>query len=75
MSNLKQIPLAEGDPNDVELTLPALAEHNLANEIYTVRAGTERYPIRTTSSGELPAPVRGQWMHLCWGGPERANDG
>jgi CheY-like chemotaxis protein len=33
--------LAEDDPNDVELTLTALAEHNLANKVEVVRDGAE----------------------------------
>jgi CheY-like chemotaxis protein len=33
--------LAEDDPNDVELTLAALAEHNLANKVEVVRDGAE----------------------------------
>ncbi len=37
----KQILLAEDDPNDVELTLTALAEYNLANEVFVVRDGVE----------------------------------
>jgi CheY-like chemotaxis protein len=41
MSDLKRILLAEDDPNDVELTLAALAEYNLANDVYVVRDGTE----------------------------------
>ena len=41
MTELKRILLAEDDPNDVELTLTALAEYNLANEVYVVRDGVE----------------------------------
>ena len=41
MSDLKRILLAEDNPNDVELTLSALAEHNLANEVVVVRDGAE----------------------------------
>ncbi len=41
MSDLKRILLAEDNPNDVELTLTALAEHNLANEVVVVRDGEE----------------------------------
>ena len=41
MANLKRILLAEDNPNDVELTLAALAEHNLANEVVVVRDGAE----------------------------------
>ncbi len=37
----KKILLAEDDPKDVELTLAALAEHNLANEVVVARDGAE----------------------------------
>jgi CheY-like chemotaxis protein len=39
--NLKTILLAEDNPNDVELTLIALKEHNLANKIFVVNDGVE----------------------------------
>jgi CheY-like chemotaxis protein len=41
MTELKRIVLAEDNPNDVELTLAALGEINLANEVVVVRDGTE----------------------------------
>ncbi len=41
MSELKSILLAEDNPRDVELTLTALAEHNLANEVVVAREGEE----------------------------------
>ena len=41
MGSLKRILLAEDSPNDVELTLNALAEHRLANEVVTVGDGDE----------------------------------
>jgi CheY-like chemotaxis protein len=41
MNELKQILLVEDDINDVELTLAALEEHNLANEVFVVRDGEE----------------------------------
>src|SRR5688572_24082024 len=41
MTELKRIVLAEDNPNDVELTLAALGEHNLANEVVVVRDGAE----------------------------------
>ncbi|MEW6212682.1 MAG: response regulator [Acidobacteriota bacterium] len=37
----KKILMAEDNPNDVELTLTALAEHNLANEVIVARDGVE----------------------------------
>jgi len=41
MSPLGRILLADDDPKDVELTLLALAEYNLANEVVVVRDGAE----------------------------------
>jgi CheY-like chemotaxis protein len=41
MNNVKRILLAEDNPNDVELTLMALAEHNLANEVIVAQDGEE----------------------------------
>jgi CheY-like chemotaxis protein len=37
----KKILLAEDDPNDIELTLTALEEHNLADQVIVARDGTE----------------------------------
>ncbi len=41
MKELKRILLAEDDLNDIELTLDALAENNLANGVDVVRDGVE----------------------------------
>ncbi len=41
MPDLKRILLAEDDPHDIELTLEALEEHKLANEVVVVRDGEE----------------------------------
>jgi CheY-like chemotaxis protein len=41
MNDLRAILLAEDNPNDVELTLEALAEHNLANRVVVVKDGVE----------------------------------
>lgn len=38
---LKRVLLAEDDPGDIELTLSALRENNLANEVIVVRDGAE----------------------------------
>ncbi len=63
MSTFKQILLAEDDPRDVELTLMALAESNLANDVAVVRDGQEAldYLFRRgafqTRTGENPALV------------------
>jgi CheY-like chemotaxis protein len=40
-ADIRRILLAEDDPNDVELTLSALAQHRLLNEIVVVRDGAE----------------------------------
>jgi len=41
MNELGRILIVEDDPNDVELTLTALAEYNLANEVVVTRDGEE----------------------------------
>jgi CheY-like chemotaxis protein len=41
MNSLKSILLAEDNPKDVELTLAALGEHNLANDVTVVNDGAE----------------------------------
>jgi CheY-like chemotaxis protein len=41
MVELKRILLVEDNPNDVELTLEALSEHNLANIVEVARDGEE----------------------------------
>jgi CheY-like chemotaxis protein len=41
MEELRSILLAEDNPKDIELTLEALSEHNLANNVTVVRDGVE----------------------------------
>lgn len=41
MIDLKSILLVENNPKDIELTLEALAEHNLANQLTVVKDGVE----------------------------------
>jgi CheY-like chemotaxis protein len=41
MNELRSFLLAEDNPNDVELTLAAFSEHNLANEVFVVSDGEE----------------------------------
>jgi CheY-like chemotaxis protein len=41
MNDLKRILLVEDNPNDVELTLAALEENHLANEVVVTRDGVE----------------------------------
>ena len=43
MSELKRVLLAEDSARDVELTLEALAEHHLANEVVVTRDGAEAW--------------------------------
>src|SRR5689334_2566346 len=52
--------MAEDDPNDVELMLNALADHNLANEVHVVNDGAEAldYLFR-----------RGRWADRPHGNP------
>jgi CheY-like chemotaxis protein len=54
---LKRILLVEDDPKDVELTLAALAEHKLANEVAVTRDGVEAldYLYRRGSFARRPA--------------------
>ncbi len=56
MAQLKSILLAEDNPKDIELTLTALAEHNLANEVIVARDGEEAldYLLRRGRFGERP---------------------
>jgi CheY-like chemotaxis protein len=41
MSKLGRILIVEDDPNDVELTMTALADYNLANEVVITRDGQQ----------------------------------
>jgi len=41
MREPRPILIAEDNPNDVELTLAALADHNLANQVVVVKDGVE----------------------------------
>jgi CheY-like chemotaxis protein len=59
MNEVKRILLAEDNINDAELTLEALAKHNLANEVVVVRDGEEaldylyhrgKYVLRTNGN-------------------------
>jgi CheY-like chemotaxis protein len=43
MHELKRVLLAEDSANDAELTLAALGEHKLANEVVVVRDGAEAW--------------------------------
>lgn len=56
MLTLKRILLAEDDPKDIELTLNALSEYNLANEVMVARDGVETmdYLYRRGQFSDLP---------------------
>jgi CheY-like chemotaxis protein len=41
MSTLGRILIVEDDPNDIELTMTALADYNLANEVVVTRDGQQ----------------------------------
>ena len=41
MTTMARILIVEDDPNDVELTLTALADYNLANEVVVTRDGQQ----------------------------------
>jgi CheY-like chemotaxis protein len=43
MSSLRRVLLAEDNANDIELTLAALEEHHLANEVIVVRDGAQAW--------------------------------
>jgi CheY-like chemotaxis protein len=57
MKHLKRILLVEDDDKDIELTLSALDEHNLANEVAVVRDGVEAldFLYRRESFARRPA--------------------
>ena len=63
MENLGRILMVEDDPKDVELTMTALEEHNLANEVVVTRDGEEAldYLYRrgnyATRSSDHPAVI------------------
>ncbi len=56
MIGLRSILLAEDSPQDTELTLAALSEHNLANDVVVVRDGVEALEFlrRTGKFGSRP---------------------
>ena len=57
MESLKHILLVEDDPKDIELTLTALEEHKLVNEVVVARDGVEAldYLYRRGKFKERPA--------------------
>ena len=63
MSDLGRVLLVEDDPRDVELTLTALGEYNLANEVVVTRDGEKALDYLrcrgefSTRSGDNPAVI------------------
>jgi CheY-like chemotaxis protein len=63
VNGLGRILLVEDDPKDIDLTLAALAEYNLVNEVIVVRDGAEALDYLHTKgnyksrAGENPAVV------------------
>jgi CheY-like chemotaxis protein len=62
MKTLKRILLVEDNPNDVELTLAALSDARLGNDVFVVRDGAEalaylRYAWEAGLASALPAVV------------------
>ena len=51
MSELGRILLVEDDPRDVELTLTALADYNLANEVMVARDGENEVEVFVRDNG------------------------
>lgn len=54
MNEIKRILLAEDSEKDAELTMLALAEHNLANQVDLVRDGAEAWEYLTRQRGTDP---------------------
>jgi DNA-binding NarL/FixJ family response regulator len=62
MGELKRILLAEDNPEDVELTLAALKEHQLVNESY--RLGVNAYVVKPVDFREFILAVKS--LGLFW---------
>lgn len=57
MNELKRVLLAEDSARDVELTLEALAENRLANEVVVARDGAEAWDYLTRSGRHANRPA------------------
>jgi len=68
-TGLKRILLVEDDPRDVEITLEALSENNLGNEVDV--SATARRPWITCTTGGNSRAARGttprssSWISSC----------
>jgi CheY-like chemotaxis protein len=57
LADLKRILIAEDNDNDLELTLAALDQHHLANEVVTVRDGAEALDYLFRRGAHADAPM------------------
>jgi len=57
MSELRRVLLAEDSAKDVELTLAALDEHHLANEVVVVRDGAEAWEYLAREGRYMQRPL------------------
>ena len=57
MTDLKRILLAEDSAKDVELTLAALQEHHLANEVVVVRDGAQAWDYLSRQGAHSDRPA------------------
>ena len=81
MNKLGRILMVEDDPKDVELTLTALEEYNLANEVVVTRDGEQaldylycRGEYKTRSSGQSCSHAAGsETTQGRWVGSAEAN--
>ena len=65
MSEFGRILVVEDDPRDVELTLTALDEYKLANDVVVVRDGEEAWTICITENNSRLAPKKAR-PSFCW---------
>ncbi len=65
MAPLKRILLAEDNERDVELTLAALDEHNLANEVIVAHDGAEALDY-LYARGKFAGHANGLPVVVCW---------
>ena len=66
LERLGRILMVEDDPKDVELSLTALEEYNLANEVVVVRDGEEALDYLASRGKYAIAPGRQSGGHACW---------
>ena len=65
MSALGRILMVEDDPKDVELTLTALEEYNLANEVVVTRDGQEALDYLHRQGNDTAIALKGTQRSYC----------